>query len=54
MLLFRSFCSSYGVPSVDALVASAARDESGKILALKVVNFAPFPMKTRITIQPPQ
>jgi hypothetical protein len=40
----------YGVPAVDALVASAARNERGDALALKVVNFAPFPLRTRIGI----
>ena len=40
----------YGVPEVDTLVTSAARSEKGDVLALKVVNFAPFPLKTRIAI----
>ena len=40
----------YGVPEIDVLVASAARSESGDVLVLKVVNFAPFAMKTKINI----
>ncbi len=40
----------YGVPVVDVLAASAARSEKGDVLALKVVNFAPFSIKTKINI----
>jgi hypothetical protein len=40
----------YGVPVVDVLSASAARSEKGDVLALKVVNFAPFAVKARIDI----
>ena len=40
----------YGVPVVDVLSASAARSEKGDVLALKVVNFAPFAVKTKINI----
>jgi hypothetical protein len=40
----------YGVPMVDVLSASAARSERGDVLALKVVNFAPFAVKTKINI----
>ena len=35
---------------VDVLSASAARSEKGDVLALKVVNFAPFAVKARINI----
>lgn len=38
----------YGVPSIDVLVASAARSEDGSRLCLKVVNFAPFSIKTKV------
>jgi len=40
----------YGVPVVDVLAASAARSEKGDVLSLKVVNFAPFSIKTKINI----
>ena len=40
----------YGVPAVDTLVASSARSAKGDALTLKVVNFAPFPLKTKIAI----
>ena len=38
----------YGVSSIDVLVASAAKSEDGAHLCLKVVNFAPFAIKTKI------
>lgn len=40
----------YGVPSIDVINASAARSEDGRKLCLKVVNYAPFPIKTTIKI----
>jgi hypothetical protein len=40
----------YGVPVIDVLVASAARSEKGDVLALKVVNFAPFALTTKVNI----
>ena len=38
----------YGVPSIGVLVASAARSEDGSRLCLKVVNFAPFSIRTKV------
>jgi hypothetical protein len=38
----------YGVPSIDVLVASAAKSDDGSRLCLKVVNFAPFSIKAKV------
>ena len=40
----------YGVPMIETIQASAARSESGDVLALKIVSFAPFAIKARIRI----
>lgn len=40
-----------GVPAADAVVASAARNEAGDAVSLKVVNFAPFAVTARVRVK---